>query len=921
MKKFLFSALLALSTLSSSQAANLYSSNLGNGVSLVDATTGISAGTVRFGVFPDGFDFNANVSDYSALDAAFIQVASSNDPLTVAATNGFYQKALSYDTSISYEGVPYATGIAGKKVYIWILNSTDPEEVTQQLIVSSNQTWVAADAVVADTVASPDTGVSGLTFHVGSAGGADIGAGAASHTLGGAQTAITQVTLTVAPGTTVNAGGSVTFTAVSDGSPIKSYKWRKNGVLIPAAPVSSNTFTIPASVAQDTGVYDVLVSNNLAEDIASNTLALTVNTPKPTFLTQPVSTVVAVGGTLELDASAVAAGTIQYQWKKGASITGATSAELTLPNMSLAQAGAYTLTVTNAPGAGTGTVTSAKAEVAVVDRAPASVVSATGAKVSLGTVTAGKLEGYQWFKVGTAEPLANGAKFTGVTTKALGVLSVQAADSGEYFCRITVGETNVNSGARFLKVFTAAPELNEPALLLIPSAEIGTTYSFQIPVLGDASQAPLAYAAKGLPAGLKVDAKTGLITGRPTKVAANIAVTFTVTNKVGTDTANATMSVLASPELTGLAGSYAGAIDRAPGSSIVGAELGGRFELTLTTLGALTGKVYVGAELIAVKGVIELDGALPSATLIAVRKGGLTPLNIEFEINGSAITGSISNTVSEVGFSGFRNVYSKTLSPATDYVGLYNFGIGFAEGNVNLGDDTIPQGAGYGSFTVAPDGKLTIKGKTADGEAYTTASFIGPDGQAFLFQTLYKTVAKGSIHGRLTIAEVGKVITGTATQSRPFDSSVKQRTYAAGFSVTSPASAFVIVGGAYTAPVAPLVLLNKAANTVVELTFEEGAAGAEAAEADITLLAANKLTIGTNTAKTKLVVNAKTGLITGSFALADKRAGKFEGVVIPDGSQLIGIGSFILPEATPSITTSKILSGLMSLDVPAPDVD
>lgn len=929
MKKLIFSTLLALSTLGSLKAANLYSSNLGNGLSLPDAVTGIANGTVRFGVFPDGFDFDFFSGDYAALNDAFIQVHSFSGPLSVSSTDGFYQTGVSYDTAASYEGTSYATGIAGKKVYIWILDNVDPAQATQQVIVSSNQTWAAADAVVADTFASPDTGVAGLTFHVGSAAaGANIGAGANSHVLNGTEVIITTVTLT-ASANVVNQGTAVTLTAVSDGSPVKTYQWFKDGFLLAAAP-NNKVFTIASPVAADTGVYTVKVKNGLMDEellpsVESNAVSLTVNPPKPVFLVQPVATaIVPAGGDLELEAKAVAAGNLQYQWKKGASIQGATSPELFLPNMSIAQAGTYTVSVTNAPGAGTGTVVSNKTEVVVVDQSTQTVVSAPGGKVSFTVLTGGKGHTYQWYKEGQEAPLSNGTKYTGVTTKTLGVLSLQAADSGNYYCKVTLGEDSVNSGSKTLNVPAAGPAFNTELLALMPDAKLGATYSYQLPM----TVAAISYAAKGLPAGLKLDAKTGIITGRPTKVSGDVQVTFTATGKTAaganaTATATVSIAVLASPELLDIAGSYVGPIDRNSETTIFGAELGGRFEMAVTTTGALTGKLFLGALTLPVKGFIELGGEVPYAELVVARAGGLSPLEVGFEIEDNhLVNGYISDTESDVNFDGYRNVYNTKTSPADDFAGLYNFGIGFGEDSENIGVASLPQGVGYGSFTVAKDGKLSVKGKTADGEAYTTSSFVGPEGQVFLFQTLYKTVVKGSIHGRMEITvDDTNIIDGTATWNRPVDTTGKQRTYAAGFDITDLSDgALDIVGGAYK-PVGT-VLLNKAANTTAKLAFDQGGIDAESVtpnpEVDVLLIAANKLTIqGANPAKTKLTVNAKTGLITGSFTLADKRAGKFEGLVITeDGSDLFGAGYFLLPEATPTITTSKILSGVMSLDVP-----
>jgi len=920
MKKLILSALIALSTLSSSQAANLYSSNLGNGVSLSDATVGIPEGTIRFGVFPNGFDFDANVDNFAALDAAFIEVASFSGDLTVDSVDGFYQSALSYDTSATYDDTVYATGIAGQKVYIWVLNSLVPEEVTQQLIVSSNQTWVAADAVIADTFASPDTGVAGLTFHVGSnALGNNIGAGANSHVLGGAQTEITEAVLSAAPSATANAGTNVILTVTSDGSGPKSFIWSKDGEVIPEE--SSSTLDLGTTVAQDTGVYSVLVSNNVTEEFETNELSVTINTPKPTFLTQPVGTVVAEGDELNLTSKAVAQGTLLYQWKKGANIVGQTSPELSLPNMSLKQAGSYSVTVTNLPTAGGGAVNSAKAEVVVVSQATNTLVSPVGAKVTLTALIAGKGASFQWFKVGTVEPLTNGADYTGVTTTKLSVLAVDGADSGDYYCTVSVGEVDVNSGLQTLNVYTAAPALDETltGLPAMPDGKIGETYSYQIPVLGGASGAPATYGQKGLPAGLTLNTKTGLITGRPSKATTgDVTVTFTVTNKLGSDTATASIAILASPELSGLAGLYVGPIDRNTESGIFGAELGGRFEMTVTTLGSITGKLFLGATQLSVKGFIELGGELPSTELVVARPGNLTPLKIGIEIDGDEIFGFISDTVvgSDMVFDGYRNVYKKGTNEP-EGLGQYNFVIALDDENEDLVTDaTLPQGAGYGIFTVAADGKLSVKGKTADGEAFTTASFLSPDYDVFIFQTLYKTVQKGSILGRLAIDE-DQLIDGSATQLRPADPSTKQRTYAAGFDLTDEEeNALIIRGGAYTAP-ASKIYLDASANDVAQLIFIRGVEeAAEAAEAGITLLDNFKFTIGANEAKTKLVINSKTGLITGSFALADKRASKFEGVIIPDEADFIGAGFYTLPSAVG--TTSSILSGLMVLEVPVP---
>jgi hypothetical protein len=72
----------------------------------------------------------------------------------------------------------------------------------------------------------------------------------------------------------------------------------------------------------------------------------------PLITTQPVSTTVTVGGTVSFSVTATSsAGAITYQWHRlNAPISGATSATYTISNAQLADAGAYTVVVTNSSG-------------------------------------------------------------------------------------------------------------------------------------------------------------------------------------------------------------------------------------------------------------------------------------------------------------------------------------------------------------------------------------------------------------------------------------------------------------------------------------------------------------------------------------------------------------------------------------------
>ena len=82
----------------------------------------------------------------------------------------------------------------------------------------------------------------------------------------------------------------------------------------------------------------------------------------PQITTQPVSQLVSAGSTLTLTVVASGTGPFTYQWKlNDADVSGATSDTLTVPNFSAAQAGDYTVVVSNAGGSTTSSKATIKA--------------------------------------------------------------------------------------------------------------------------------------------------------------------------------------------------------------------------------------------------------------------------------------------------------------------------------------------------------------------------------------------------------------------------------------------------------------------------------------------------------------------------------------------------------------------------------
>jgi hypothetical protein len=143
-----------------------------------------------------------------------------------------------------------------------------------------------------------------------------------------------------------NVGGSATLAAGawSRTGAALTYQWRKNGVNIPGA--TGPTFTLNPLQTTDAANYSVLVSDGTAS--VNSPAAELVVLAGPEFLAQPTSLSVTQGVNVTFRANVRGLVPLTYQWKRnGANLPGATNVNLSLPSVSGADAGAYTLTALN----------------------------------------------------------------------------------------------------------------------------------------------------------------------------------------------------------------------------------------------------------------------------------------------------------------------------------------------------------------------------------------------------------------------------------------------------------------------------------------------------------------------------------------------------------------------------------------------
>ena len=105
---------------------------------------------------------------------------------------------------------------------------------------------------------------------------------------------------------------------------------------------------------------------------------------------------------------------------------------------------------------------------------------------------------------------------------------------------MTLGATNaagIGNAALTLTITQGAPVITSATSV---SGIVGTAFSYQI----TATNSPTSYSATGLPAGLSVNAFSGLISGTPTS-AATSTVTLGATNAGGTGNAALTLTISA----------------------------------------------------------------------------------------------------------------------------------------------------------------------------------------------------------------------------------------------------------------------------------------------------------------------------------------------------------------------------------------
>ena len=270
---------------------------------------------------------------------------------------------------------------------------------------------------------------------------------------------------------TALAGLTIQLAAMAVGLQPLNYQWQCNGTNLPGA--TNGLLSLANLQCSNAGAYTLLVTNSLGAATSAPAL-VSVQAP-PVINLQPSAQTVVAGAAAAFSVAAVGSPPLTYQWSfNGSNIIGATQTAFSLAAAQPANAGNYSVQVTNAFGV----AVSSNATLTVlvppaITTQPSNQTATVGAKSSFTVTATGTAPlAYQWAFDGTS--------LVGATDGTLLLTNVQPAQAGSYAVVITNVVGSITSSVATLTVLSTGAIINlssvEPTISISFPSQAGSNY-------------------------------------------------------------------------------------------------------------------------------------------------------------------------------------------------------------------------------------------------------------------------------------------------------------------------------------------------------------------------------------------------------------------------------------------------------------
>lgn len=704
-------------------------------------------------------------------------------------------------------------------------------------------------------------------------------------------------------------------TLVIEYGPTATYGSRAGQLDIDAGPLIQLQYTV-AGFAPNTSYhyrYKLTGKTSKAVVTSSDRTFTTIAATDPTAPSAPAASSVLMGegGQLTFSLSgATGSAPLVYQWQKNAVNYGAatTSPFLAVNPVKLSDGGTWTCKVSN-PGANA--ISPGRVVTVVgVTRIPAKIIPEGGSFTTTVTINPpDPTATYSWHAAGSASLPSGIGSVTGQASATLSVSGLTPQANADYECDVTVGGQTLTVPAGTVSVG------EKPVIvpILAMNLRVGTPVSQFVEISGATSQT-----ITGLPPGLKYVPAAKTIAGAPigpTPIDQPALIVITAANEYGTR--RLVVPVTVNPLDPSVLGTFVGTVDRGADPR----HIGGSIVLTVAPTGMASGALTLGKAVYPIKAPIVSTAANSAVTLdiLSLRSAGGPPTHLNLSLDAHSLAGTAANGAGSAMIAG-RRVPWHALNPVP------------IPGNFNCAlQPTIPapfpQGAGYAILSISPVGQVKIVGRAADGTPLSAGTVLGDTGDVPVFLPLYG--GGGSILGTLTVA--GRDVTGALTWNKP--PGIGGRVYGDGFALATisasgrrwvppqPILDEIILGLAPTTNNAKLTFTGPTLTAPVVYPFTISALSAPIIPTGLAL----------NPNSVALKIDAKTGLISGSFKVSDPnpvasgsvtRPASYFGLAIPGQSKALGFFTIPnLPTAGPPVTNldvtkNPVQSGAVELTSP-----